>query len=302
MPTTQNTKNKTRIALIGKFTKLYDEEYIARSFESLGHEVLRADERLLTHQIIGLIDEFNPDVVIWTKLMVIEPKKLREALRKYKTVCWVFDLYFDYEREFRLKTHPAFTADYVFTTDGGHQDRFKALGINHICVRQGIFKDECFMVEPQPEDSIVFVGSENVYNQSRNKQISIVSQRFGDIFKWYGRFNTNEVRGTELNDLYAKTKIVIGDSVYSPHYWSNRIVETLGRGGFLIHQEVEGLQETYPHLVTYRRGDFEDLCGKINYYLTHEDERLEIVRKNYEWVRDNYTCDKQCQKILAYIS
>lgn len=291
-----------KISIIGKFKRLYDEEYIARSFEMLGHTVQRIEERLITHQIVGLIDEFNPDVVLWTKLMVVEPHKVREALRKYKTVCWVFDLYFDYEREFRIKTHPAFTADYVFTTDGGHQERFKSVGINHQCVRQGIFKEDCYIADGTPEDTIVFVGSDNVYNQQRNKQISVIQQRFGDKFKWYGRFDTNEVRNGDLNILYSKSKIVIGDSVYSPHYWSNRVVETLGRGGFLIHQEVEGLKECYPHLVTYKRGDFDDLCAKINYYLAHEEERLDIVRKNFEWVKENYTCDKQCQKILDYIS
>ncbi len=120
-------------------------------------------------------------------------------------------------------------------------------------------------------------------------------------FKWFGRYSTNEIRGLPLNELYSQTKIVVGDSVYSPHYWSNRVVETLGRGGFLIHREVEGLKEVYPDLVTYD-GTYDDLMKKIDYYLAHEDERREIIKKNFERVRDYYTMDKQCQKLLNYIS
>lgn len=295
------TKTKTRIAFIGKFKRLHDEEYIALSFEQIGCEVLRIEESLLTFQILGIIEEFKPDFVLWAKLSISQPEIVREALRKYKTVCWIFDLYMGYSREYRLYTHPAFTADYLVSTDGGHQDKFKEKGFNHFCVRQGILKDECVMFEGKQQDTIVFVGSNNALNTDRIKKISFIEQEYGDKFKWYGKKDTNELRGLDLNRIFADNKIIIGDSVYSPFYWSNRIVETLGRGGFLIHREVEGLKEEYPYLVTYD-GTNEDLKSKIDYYLTHEEERQEIIKNNFEWVRDNYTMDKQCQKLLNYIS
>lgn len=288
-----------KITIIGKFKKLYDEEYIARSFEMLGHEVQRLDERNIMAYINGMTDEFNPDLVIWTKLQHSAAKDIRSHMMKYKTVCWVFDLYFGYAREYRLTSHPAFTADYVFTTDGGHDEDFKKAGINHHCVRQGIFKEDCFLLPSTAKDEIVFVGSENPLHLTRAKQIDFVNNNYPGKFKWYGRFNSDEIRDQELNELYAKTAIVIGDSVYSPHYWSNRVVETLGRGGFLIHRDVPGIKEEYPHLVTYD-GTLDDLKAKIDYYLTHD--RNEIIQKNFEWVRDNYTMEKQCQKLLNFIS
>lgn len=302
MSNEKNTDNKTRISIIGKFRKLYDEEHIARSFESIGCEVLRVEEGLLSHQIIGLTKEFNPDVVLWTKLSVTEPKVVCEAMSEFKRVCWVFDLYIGYNREYRLQSHPAFKADYVFTTDGGNQEKFKELGVNHKCVRQGIWEEECFLEELNPDGSIIFVGSDNPSNSNRVDQLNFIQKEYKDRFKWYGRWNTNEVRGTDLNKLYANSSIVIGDSVYSPHYWSNRVVETLGRGGFLIHQEVEGIKEEYPYLVTYPRGDYVKLKELINYYLTHEDERREIINKNFQWVKQNYTTAKKCQELLNYIS
>lgn len=294
------TKTKTRIAFIGKFRRLHDEEYIARSFEQIGCDVFRVEESLLSHQMIGLIEEYNPDLVLWTKLKVPEPKRIVEAFKEYKTVSWVFDLYWNYDRQNQLINHPAFKAKYVFTTDGGNDNRFKQIGLNHRCVRQGILKEECLLVKGTPEDVIVFVGSDNILNGERQKKLSFLEQEYGAKFKWYGKFNTNELRGLDLNNLYANSKIIIGDSVYSPYYWSNRVVETLGRGGFLIHRDVEGIKEEYPYLVTYD-GTNEDLKAKIDYYLTHEEERQEIIKKNFEWVRDNYTMDKKCQDLLNYI-
>lgn len=282
-----------KIAFVGKFKNLYDEEYIARSFESLGHTIERVNEKLASGEIIERLDSFNPDLVLWTKLAVGEQQKIRDYCKKYKTACWVFDLYIGYQREARLHT-PAFTADYVFTTDGGHQEEFKELGINHNCVRQGIWKDECILYPfTGIENEIIFIGSENPYYPERTSLIKELGA------KWYGRFNTNEIRGLSLNELYSKSRIVIGDSVYSPNYWSNRVVETLGRGGFLIHREVEGISEEYPYLVTYK--DLDDLKSKIDYYTHNEEERREIVKKNFEWVKNNYTCEKQCQKLLSYI-
>jgi len=301
MQTEKNTENSTRISLIGKFHHSYDEEYIARSFEMLGLEVQRISEHLITHQICGLIDGFDPDFVLWTKLSVSEPSKVRDFMKKYKTVCWVFDLYFDYQREYRLKTHPAFTADYVFTTDNGHQKQFEALGINHRCVRQGIWHEQCYLEPINARDEIVFVGSENLHNKDRQRQLEFIQRNYPVEFRWYGRFNTHDVREERLNQLYSSAKIVIGDSVYSPFYWSNRVVETLGRGGFLIHQEVEGIKEEYPFLITYKRGDFNNLKDIINHYFLNEQERQSIIKKNLEWVKNNYTSEKKCQEILNFI-
>lgn len=286
-----------KIVFLGKFNRLHDEEYIARSFEMLGHDVLRLPEQMHLDEVFDRVMEYRPKFVLYCKLNNGgDVKSFREKLRAYniKTVSWVFDLYFGYPREYRLREQP-FKADYLFTTDGGNQEKFEALGLNHQCVRQGIYKEECFMAEGTPQ-GIVFVGSENALNQDRHKALQFIEKTYPE-FTWYGRSDTNEIRGTKLNTLYANTKVVIGDSVYSPYYWSNRVVETLGRGGFLIHREVPGLKEEYPHLVTYD-GTLPDLKAKIDYYLSHDAEREKIRKKNFEWVKDKYTMDKKCEELI----
>ena len=282
-----------RILYIGKFKKLWDEEYIARSFEMLGHIVYRIDDKTL--KIPDIIREIKPDFVLFAKLQVDNPVAVLKTCKDFgiKTICWIFDLYWGYTREPQIKHLQAFKADIVITTDGGHDQKFKDLGINHHCVRQGIYKPECYLVSRVRDNDVIFVGSHNPSNQ-RHEVITKLEQDFN--LKWYGKENTEEVRGKALNDLFGESKIVVGDSVFSPYYWSNRVVETLGRGGFLIHREVPGLKAEYPFIVTYT--DYEDLKAKIDYYLEHTAEREELRKKNFEWVRDNYTCDKQCAKII----
>lgn len=292
-----------RIAYIGKFEKLYDEEYIAKSFETLGHTVLRLPDNYGLRPIFRRIEEFVPDLVIFTKFNVAENgllfiKSLRE--KGIKTVCWLFDLYWGYPREHRIGVDPCFRADYVFTTDGGHADQWAAAKINHYCVRQGIYAPECYLEEVDKPHGVVFVGGQNAIYPKRQKQMDFIGKSYQD-FRWYGKKNTDDLRGIKLNQLYATAKIVVGDSVYSPNYWSNRVVETLGRGGFLIHQAVPGLEAEYPYLVTYEKDNLRELREKIDYYLEHEQERLAIVKKNFDWVKKHYTMDKKCSELLKIL-
>lgn len=292
-----------KIAFVGKFGKIYDEEYIARSFESIDHLVLRIPMSTSWSDIIGNLLKFRPDVLIYSKWNYPnEIDKTIEILRRsgMKTVCWLFDLYFDYHREHQVGLMKFFRSDYVISTDNGHNHRWPKYDIKHACVRQGIYKDECYMLPMKEiEYDIVFVGSDSPIYPERTKIMLKLDKIFN--FKWFGKKNTDELRSTELNELYSKSLIVVGDSFYSPHYWSNRIVETLGRGGFLIHREVEGLKEEYPFLVTYD-GSFEDLVDKINYYLIHLDERESLRKRNFEWVRERYTMDLQCKRLIECIN
>lgn len=286
------------IAFIGKFSNLHDEEYIARSFEMLGHQVKRIPQNTSVQDTEQVLLSSKPDILLYCKWeQSKELDKTIDALKRagMKTVCWVFDIYFGYTRENFLKTKSYFKSDYVFTTDGGHDQEFRELGINHKCLRQGIYAEECKLLPFQPiEHEIVFVGSDNPIYPERSNLVKELGAH------WVGKRDTNEARGMALNELYASTRVVIGDSWYSPHYWSNRIVETLGRGGFLIHRDVPGLKEEYPDLVTYD-GTIEDLKKKIEFYKKNEYGRREVIHRNFEWVKNNYTMDKKCKELCEYI-
>lgn len=264
----------------------------------IGCTVYRVSQDAPAARVLYALQHLDMDIILFAKWEGM-PSLKEFKLRGVKTVCWVFDLYWGYMRQNRLLDAPYFRVDYVFTTDGGNDNRFQGLGINHQCVRQGIYKPECYRVPERNPKGVCFVGSDNTANIERTAALMAVKQHHKEQFRWIGRTDTHEMRGTALNDLYATVKVVIGDSVYSPHYWSNRVVETLGRGGFLIHQDTSGLSTEYPHLVTYPKGDYTALNRLIDYYLTHETERRAIVKKNFAWVKGRYTMDRKCAELLA---
>lgn len=296
-----------RIYYIGSFTRLHDEEGIARTLESLGHEVTRIEESHV-HNIKKIILD-KPDFVLFAKLKIVPTLRMlliqqcKEA--GIKTICWVPDLYIGISRERLVLSRDAiFQADLVLTPDGGHNKLWEQYRVNHSVLRQGVYQDECILLPPKEESfDICFVGTENKEFPYRIDIMDRLQKRYGDRFKWIGRTNSDHIRSLDLNTLYATVKIVIGDSVYSPRYWSNRVYETLGRGGFMIHPRIEGLDEEftfYKHLVPYDYKDYVGLYEKIDYYLTHDTEREAIRLAGHEFTKENHTLVQRCKQLIKY--
>ena len=204
-------------------------------------------------------------------------------------------------REEEIKTNPIFKADIVFSTDGGHQKDFEALGVNHVLLRQGIYSPEAYLGKANYPTSaeIGFIGS--TYSHIwpyRDQLIKFLAHTYGTRFEHFGI--RGEIRHDPLNRLLATLKIVVGDSVKSPYYWSNRIYEVLGRGGFLIHPITEGLDEEfipYKHFIPYTFGDFEGLKEIINYYLIHDSARDKIRIAGHQFCKKNYTYLERCKTL-----
>lgn len=294
-----------KICYIGSFTRLFDEEGIARSLEKLGHTVIRFEELGFTREHLDRIRDEKPDFTMFAKLKV--SADLREdVLGVGKTVCWVPDLYYGLLREAKIPHDPIFRADLVCTPDGGHDKEFKASGVKHYLLRQGIYDEECFFGTPQETRfKIVFVGTKSPHSSYRQRLMNTLAFKFHPYFQWVGKHYTFEARGKNLNDLYASVPIIIGDSFYSPRYWSNRIYETLGRGGFMIHPNIEGLEEDftyYKHFIPYDYGDMKGLFRKIEHYLTHESEREAIRMAGFEHVKSHHTLLHRCKQLTDYLN
>lgn len=297
-----------KILYVGKFNRPWDTElYIARSFGLLGHSVVCVDSAGAIHpkENQRMLEKY--DFVLFSK------GASEEAIQFYKdrgvpTASWYFDLLWTTERQNEIGSVPIFKCDFVFSTDGGHNEEFKKAGINHHVLRQGIFSPEAHWGHPRVEwgEDIIFVGSVTHYQwfkwKHRTQLMQFLRDNYGERFKQHGL--ADEVRNLKLNDLIASSKIVMGDSVYSPNYWSNRIYETIGRGGFCIFPEIPGLQnefKPYKHFVPYKIGDWEALKEKIDYYLKNDDERTKIQRAGFEHCKKYHTYEKRCDELIKIV-
>ncbi|MGN0350671.1 MAG: glycosyltransferase [Roseburia sp.] len=78
-----------------------------------------------------------------------------------------------------------------------------------------------------------------------------------------------------------------------------RVFDVLGCGGFLLTNFQAEMPEYFTmgeDFVVYE--NMEDLFAKADFYLRHDTERKRIAEHGFETVKQNYTFEKQLQKIL----
>ncbi len=289
------------------------ESQVASTLEALGHRVVRLQENATEWDVVEYVAR-KADMLLWTTTWNRDPAGGlacldRLALRGLPTVAFHLDLFWGLNREAKLREEPFWRCAHVFTADGGHQERFAAAGINHRWLPPAIYAPDVKAGRHRVEYACDagFVGSypypHAEHAQARRDLIRFVqSEARGRFRHWRGG-----IRGDELADLYASVKVVVGDSCLAgklPRYWSDRIPETLGRRGFLIHPYVPGIEGHYrdgEHLRLYEAGDFFQLRELLRHYLANEEERLEIARAGQEHVRAHHTYEHRMGVLLAAV-
>ena len=201
-------------------------------------------------------------------------------------------------REDRIGTHPFWRTERVFTADGGNDERFRERGIDHVWLPPGVIRRDTTPGQYTKDLScdVGFVGATSYHPEYpfRERLIEFLRAVYGPRFRVYQGY-----RGQVLNDVYASGKVFVGDSCFAGarRYWSDRVPETTGRGGFLIHPETEGLR--IPGVVTYAPGNLAELQDKVDWFLEHEETR-ELCRKAaWQWVRENETYSVRLGSLLG---
>jgi hypothetical protein len=300
-----------RVLYLGNYRHPWcTEVHLARELEMLGHHVDRMQEPPGggTHQTLREIAARaqHTDLVLWTRTwgLPAEATELWHTLDAagVRTASYHLDLYVGLARAAKVDRDPFWTTGIVFTPDGDPDSAawFAEHGINHHYLPPAVVSDECTpgTYRLELDHDVVFVGSPaNAYHREwrhRGALLDFLATTYGDRFHRYGP-SARTMRGPDLNDLYASAKVVVGDSLCLPghiRYWSDRVYETVGRGGFLLHPRIDGLEEHFDageHLDFYDYGDFAGLQALIDEYLDVPAERRRIAAAGQAHVRANHT-------------
>lgn len=295
-----------KILYLGKFERHYrTENYVATALETLGHTVLKFPvmnpHSNLVMRAKQETSKFDPDLVLFSKSYFTGIKSYIKWLRhnNTRTACWLWDLFLGFGR--RLPPQ-ASEVEFLFSTDGGHQAEFSKRGIDHRLLRQGIHAPLSYQL-PQNhyQHDVAFIGS--LYTPERERLVRWLKDNYGSRFKHH-----TITRGADLNLAISQVKVVVGDSYPSPHYWSNRVYEVLGRGGFFLHPETVGMDTEFTdceQYVSYRpvgsAGGFDDLRSAIDTYVSDDIERQRIATNGYALVSSRYTYLQRCESLLAAV-
>jgi glycosyltransferase involved in cell wall biosynthesis len=309
-----------KITFLGNFrVDFTSESHHSKTLESLGHEVIRLQESEANAEMV-LQNAMESSLFIWVHThgwntigrFTMQDVLLELKKHKIPSMTYHLDLWFGLSRQKDLSRKPVYQhIDHFFTVDSKMADWFNSnTSVKGHYLPAGVYDKECSYTPTTAKEEVIFVGSKTYHPEwpYRPKLINFLSQTYGARFNLYGREGRGIVRGHELNNLYASTKVVVGDTLCPnftyPDYWSDRIYETLGRGGFLIHPYIKGLEKEFEdkkHVVFYEYNNLDQLKQLVDYYLEHEEEREEIRKSGHELVKNNYTYKNRWEHILKEI-
>jgi hypothetical protein len=307
-----------KIAFLGNFLVDYTSEtHHAKSLGSLGHEVNCLQETTATPQQIHDA-ALDAELFVWVHTHGWHTPEIEAALadavnRNIPVITYHLDLWKGLKREADMATDPYWRVltDF-FTCDPLMADYLtENTSVKGHYLPPGVFDQECYMVEPTDPFDVAFVGSYGYHSEwpYRAQLIDWLRATYGDRFRHYGGGGLPSVRGAALNQVYANARVSVGDTLCLgfnyPGYWSDRLFETAGRGGFQIFPRIDGLTDYLTEdkeVVLYSYGDFDELKHKIDYCLSHDSEREAIRRAGFERTCAEHTYIHRWKHILETLN
>lgn len=288
----------------------------AATLELLGHDVVRVDEASTSWpERVRIAD--GADLFLVTSTWGLEERQPRgEGLRcvrylndRMPTAMLHLDRWWGLaNREHQLDDSPQFAVRWCFTADGDHDELFAARGINHRWLPPGVYEPECVPGAPRDEwrSDVAFVGNRDYGHAEhaayRGAMLAALDDRFGDRLSYWPRPGTSGPWGLDYNDLLASVAVVAADSWQGAvRYWSNRVFEVVGRGGFCVHPAVPGLVDVLPDgmgVCYVEPGDWPAMCETIDRWVHAPETRQAACDRGREYVRENHSYTARLRYVL----
>jgi len=301
-------KGGHHVAFIGNFTSEHStENQILWALQNrLGYDVETLQENQVDYNDIREALDYN-NALIWVKTpgwLQVDHEAMMAILieaetQKIPTISIHLDKFWGIkDREHQIGVHPFWLTQYVWTADGSKDKQFAERGVNHYWMRPAVSEVYCHpgVVRSHYECDVCFVGAKEYHAcyPFRGELLDFLEREYGGSFR-----HIQGIRGHDLNDVYASAKVVVGDCIFAgtPNYWSDRVPETIGRGGFLLHPFVRGLPEGI--CARYHAQDLKSLKEKIAAWLLNPIGRRAITEGGMKYVRDHDTWTLRMREIMS---
>jgi hypothetical protein len=311
-----------RIAFIGNHSVDFSTEtHHRKTFEKMGHEVVQLQENKTSVREV-MAHALTCDMLFWTHTHgwgFRSDNEVRRMLNTLKekgipTVGYHLDLWLGLQRERDLTNDPYWNIEHFFTVDKLMADWLNAnTKTKGYYLAAGVYDNECVLGTPDNSKyphEVIFTGSKGYHKEYpyRGQLIEWLHANYGTNFAHYGGGGLPGLRGQELNNLYASAKIVIGDTLCKnfdyPAYFSDRLFEVTGRGGFMIFPNITGLDNFFHinrELITYDYNRFDQLKAKIDYFLENWTEREMVRLAGHERTKREHTYRHRLTTLLNTI-
>lgn len=277
----------------------------------LGHEVMHfeswnkriyRDLAELNSKLLGVVDSFRPDVMLTVHMeyeLWLETLEIIRARGDVATVTWAADDSWKYREVSRFvgRAYHAITTTYDYVVPRYHSD-----GINHVMLTQWA-ASSASLAEPLPATAcrypVSFIGAAHGDRRARVERLraaGIAVACFGHGWE-NGSVDTTTfariVRESSISLNFANSRGA--DQIKA------RCFEVPGAGGFLLTQQVTGLESFYvPEVEVAIFGSEEELLAKIQHYLSCSIERDRIAWAGYQRTVAEHTYEHRLRTVLEF--
>jgi hypothetical protein len=300
-----------RVMLIGNLRPEHSTESdLLKTLVLMGHDPIPIQED--AHMAAPAVPE-GTDLVLWLHThgwdwdAFSEDDLLFDCKRRgIPTVGMTLDLFRGLKRhdpEY-VKKYPWFKCKYFFSPD--EPDYLKSLGVNAFFSPPAILETSCYLAEPDPDSiayrRIVFVGSKNYHPEWpwREQLINFLQDEFKENFVLFE--HSSGLRGHKLNVVYASAAVVVGDTCFASkgfRYTSDRLWETLGRGGKLVYPWVGGFEHGF-HIYPYVPYDIDSLKTAIIQGMAEAPTR-DLLMDAIGIIRQHHTYGNRLARIFTLV-
>lgn len=312
-----------RLTYVGNFIPEWSTENdVRKAFEHIGWEVIKAQENTVSWQDIRF-HALNSDLLLWTSTWD-NAQPIRETLETVRllglknipSAAIHLDVFHNTDRGSRQWwMNPQWSMAYVFTASGDYEKEWKNMGVRHYWLPPAVRHDACHFGKFREEYAcdVAFVGSNGQgyhdkawpYRKELLNQLREMCKRNGWTFKNPGGDAAKIDRGEDMNDFLASAKVTVGDSLClkkeDSKYWSDRVPEATGRGGFLIMPKIDALDGNGWVIPQYEWGDFEKLETMIKHFMHQDSSREEVKKQNLKSTSSGHTYINRAETILKEV-
>ena len=295
-----------KILYIDLFRKENSNPYWLKAFKKCG-TVHAFDIREPVDTLSPVIESFRPNHIHMggsVKNGIIAP----EFLARIKTdIGCTISVFYGDARDSAYHRDLSGVVDHIYVTNKTHIRQNKSRGLENFHYLPCGSDTEVFRpMKPEKIYDLLFIGNNN--SRSRVDLLQKIHNRFdlsvaGRDWDATGLNVLPQVYGLDFSRLLGQAKILIGlidDAwVHLEACFSNRVVNTLACGGFLIQRYTPGLEsmfDNHEHLVWYQTE--EDLFSLIDRYLRDPAERERIGAKGRKLIASDFTYDRAVSRIL----
>ena len=306
----------------------FEETNFRSSLEGMGHDVVAFDfmarakvvgKEAMRRELLRTAAEARADVGFFCLFTDELDIATVEAVRReggHPTVNWFAD---DHWRFDRFSRHMAPAFDLAVTTDADALPKYAAAGIDHVHLSQWACNRYAYSRTTDVlERDVTFVGQPH---GTRRETIDRLRTAGHDVACWgfgwpAGRldheamvrtFNTSRINlnlsnsSTPPNTLRVRVGRWLGRGLKgpTPPQIKGRNFEVPGCGGFLLTERVPHLEDYFDldrEVAVY--SDEAELLDRVEYWLTHEDERAAVADAGYRRVMSEHTYDHRFLRIF----